>query len=201
MEHKTYSTLPPEAILIRREVFMEEQGFQNEFDDIDSMATHLVLFDGDTPAAVCRFFPGEEPADGRRGVSVKEDQMSSHGVDVVKFVLEALLLHKNLTADEDGLRGEGAVCLMFHGIILYKSKIASRTGHFFGQVGAVVRVAGVQGIDDHAVASRLAGGVDVVALPHVHGHMAGEEEQVGRFGILTVDGVDGKALQDRKSVV
>ena len=37
MEHKTYSTLPPEAILIRREVFMEEQGFQNEFDDIDSM--------------------------------------------------------------------------------------------------------------------------------------------------------------------
>lgn len=54
MEHKTYSTLPPEAILIRREVFMEEQGFQNEFDDIDSMATHLVLFDGDTPAAVWR---------------------------------------------------------------------------------------------------------------------------------------------------
>ena len=33
--------------------------------------------------------------------------MSSHGVDVVKFVLEALLLHKNLTADEDGLRGGG----------------------------------------------------------------------------------------------
>ena len=93
MEHKTYSTLPPEAILIRREVFMEEQGFQNEFDDIDSMATHLVLFDGDTPAAVCRFFPGEEPGGDIFGrLAVRKDYRGRHlGSIVLKAAEDAVL--------------------------------------------------------------------------------------------------------------
>lgn len=60
-EIKTYHTLPPEAKEIREEVFMKEQGFVNEFDDIDSIATHLVLFWEGQPAGVCRFFPTKEP--------------------------------------------------------------------------------------------------------------------------------------------
>ena len=32
MEIKVYETLPEDAALIRREVFMEEQGFRDEFD-------------------------------------------------------------------------------------------------------------------------------------------------------------------------
>lgn len=59
-EIKTYHTLPPEAKEIREEVFMKEQGFVNEFDDIDSIATHLVLFWEGQPAGVCRFFPTKE---------------------------------------------------------------------------------------------------------------------------------------------
>ena len=60
-ELKTYHTLPAEAKEIREEVFMKEQGFVNEFDDIDSIATHLVLFWEGQPAGVCRFFPTKEP--------------------------------------------------------------------------------------------------------------------------------------------
>lgn len=40
----TYEHLPIEAQKIREIVFMEEQGFHNEFDEIDSYATHLVLY-------------------------------------------------------------------------------------------------------------------------------------------------------------
>lgn len=55
----TYHTLPAEAALLRRRIFMEEQGFRDEFDETDRTATHLVLFGPDgAPLAVCRYFPG-----------------------------------------------------------------------------------------------------------------------------------------------
>ena len=60
MRVQIYDHLPEEAKQIREEVFMEEQGFQIEFDDIDGKATHLVLFDGERPVATCRFFPLDE---------------------------------------------------------------------------------------------------------------------------------------------
>ena len=56
MHIQQFHTLPPEAIAIREEVFMKEQGFQDEFDAIDASATHLVLFDNKTPVGTCRFY-------------------------------------------------------------------------------------------------------------------------------------------------
>ena len=53
---KVFDTLPKEAELIRKAVFMDEQGFKDEFDDIDSKAFHIVLFSDDEPAATCRVF-------------------------------------------------------------------------------------------------------------------------------------------------
>lgn len=52
-------TLSPEAAMIRKAVFMEEQGFQNEFDHLDEIAFHLVLYADDAPAAVARLFAQE----------------------------------------------------------------------------------------------------------------------------------------------
>ena len=52
--------LTKEAEAIRRAVFMEEQGFVNEFDQIDDISAHIVLFEGDTPAAVCRVYYSHE---------------------------------------------------------------------------------------------------------------------------------------------
>lgn len=55
-------TLPEEAKAIREAVFMEEQGFQNEFDETDGIARHLLLWADGNAVGVCRIFPGE--ADG-----------------------------------------------------------------------------------------------------------------------------------------
>lgn len=47
----------PDARDIRQSVFVEEQGFEYEFDDIDETAFHLVLYDeNDKPCATGRLF-------------------------------------------------------------------------------------------------------------------------------------------------
>lgn len=58
-EHRLYSTLPDEARAIRTEVFMEEQGFKNEFDEDDSRCIHAVIFADGMAAAAGRIFPPE----------------------------------------------------------------------------------------------------------------------------------------------
>lgn len=45
MKFQFYDKLPMEAKKIRQSVFVEEQGFHNEFDEIDDNALHLVVFD------------------------------------------------------------------------------------------------------------------------------------------------------------
>ena len=57
MEIKCYESLPQAGADIRRAVFMEEQGFQHEFDDADALARHLVLYQGGRPAGTCRLLP------------------------------------------------------------------------------------------------------------------------------------------------
>lgn len=57
---KVFEQLPEEAVMIRTEVFMNEQRFKNEFDPIDKNAFHLVLFENDRPIGTCRFFAEED---------------------------------------------------------------------------------------------------------------------------------------------
>ena len=62
MQTKNYNYLSEDVRGIRQKVFMDEQGFQNEFDDIDSIATHIVMYnESNEPIATCRIFEGEEP--------------------------------------------------------------------------------------------------------------------------------------------
>lgn len=56
MYTKIFTTLPQEAKNIRIEVFMKEQGFENEFDEIDNLCHHIVAFDEGKPIGTCRFF-------------------------------------------------------------------------------------------------------------------------------------------------
>lgn len=52
-----YHGLPDAAKQVRQKVFVEEQGFCNEFDDLDETAAHIVMFDEDEiPVATCRIF-------------------------------------------------------------------------------------------------------------------------------------------------
>ncbi len=53
---KIYDYLHQDAINIRTEIFMKEQGFENEFDEIDEQCMHLVIYDKVTPIGTCRFY-------------------------------------------------------------------------------------------------------------------------------------------------
>ncbi len=60
MEVKIFDTLPPEAHDIRETVFIKEQGFEKEYDDIDLIAKHIVIYDGETAVGTCRVFWDDE---------------------------------------------------------------------------------------------------------------------------------------------
>ncbi len=53
---KSYNYLPKEASFLRESIFVKEQGFIEEFDDLDDISTHLVLFEGESPIATCRYY-------------------------------------------------------------------------------------------------------------------------------------------------
>ena len=57
---RIFDRLPLEAVRIRTEVFIDEQGFKEEFDDIDNIALHAVLYYDDIPIAVSRIYYDEE---------------------------------------------------------------------------------------------------------------------------------------------
>lgn len=57
---RVYDFLSDDAKNIRKLVFISEQGFKNEFDEIDEKARHIVMYnEKGSPIAVCRIFQGE----------------------------------------------------------------------------------------------------------------------------------------------
>lgn len=84
---KIYNHLPAEAAAIRRAVFMEEQGFVNEFDDIDKMARHIVLYESGIPVATCRLYYSDDKkchVIGRIAVS-RSYRGNNYGVETVRY--------------------------------------------------------------------------------------------------------------------
>lgn len=60
MKIKIYTKLPPEAKIVREEVFVKEQGFASDDDDIDAAATHFVAFENGEPVGACRVYKDSE---------------------------------------------------------------------------------------------------------------------------------------------
>lgn len=86
MQAKLYNSLPKEAHEIRNEVFINEQGFENEYDSIDETAAHIVMFNEEVPVATCRVFWNTEMNSyvlGRLAV-VKEHRGKGIGAAVVE---------------------------------------------------------------------------------------------------------------------
>ena len=77
----------PYAADIRKKVFMDEQGFKNEFDDIDATAYHAVLFIKNKPAATGRLFGDENTAMHIGRVAVLRD---FRGMSLGNFVIAIL---------------------------------------------------------------------------------------------------------------
>lgn len=91
MKIKVYETLPQEAKIIRTRVFMSEQGFKDEFDDIDKISMHFVLYDDDDdddiPAATCRVYYSDKKKSyviGRIAVE-KEYRGKNYGTEIIRY--------------------------------------------------------------------------------------------------------------------
>lgn len=83
---KFYNNLWEDEKNIRIEVFIREQGFVNEFDDIDNRAVHCVLYKDEKAMAVGRLFKGEKEGEyviGRVAV-LKEYRKLHLGSEIIK---------------------------------------------------------------------------------------------------------------------
>lgn len=103
IEIKVYKELANDAMLVRKKVFVQEQGFVDEFDDTDGVATHLVAYNGDNPVGTCRIFTCDEPGVyilGRLAVT-KEHRRHHLGARLV-------------AAAEELARQDSGKCVMLH---------------------------------------------------------------------------------------
>ncbi len=60
MEIEVFNSLPEDALDLRITVFVDEQGFIDEVDEFDSVATHLIMYENEKPIATCRFYLKED---------------------------------------------------------------------------------------------------------------------------------------------
>lgn len=87
MNFKVYSKLPAEAAKIRETVFVQEQGFREEFDTTDQFASHLVCYDRDLPIGTCRYF--KDGADGHFIIGRIAILKQYRGKNIGSFLLKA----------------------------------------------------------------------------------------------------------------
>ncbi|MBR5515198.1 MAG: GNAT family N-acetyltransferase [Clostridia bacterium] len=60
MEIKFYNYLHDDAMKIREQVFVHEQGFIDLPDKTDEIATHIVIYDNNIAVSCCRIFQKDE---------------------------------------------------------------------------------------------------------------------------------------------
>ncbi len=89
----TYSFYPylnPEARLIREEVFVKEQGFKEEFDEVDEFAMHMVLYKDGVPVGTGRLYPGDNDEEFILGrIAVLPDYRGLHlGTKILSLLEE-----------------------------------------------------------------------------------------------------------------
>ncbi len=86
MKSEFYNKLPAMAKNIRKAVFIDEQKFKNEFDDIDNTAIHLVIFDDKEKAVgTARMFKTDDKTVcfGRIAI-LKEERKNHYGSFILK---------------------------------------------------------------------------------------------------------------------
>lgn len=110
MKVKIYNKPSEKGMAVREEVFIKEQGFSYDRDEIDDTAYHIVLFEGETAVGVCRVFESDEKNVyilGRLAVA-KEHRGKGYGGMIVKKAIEyikelngkSLILHSQMQAKE-----------------------------------------------------------------------------------------------------
>lgn len=98
---RIFTSLPDEAKQIRKTVFMQEQGFSEEFDHIDAYARHILCYADGVAAATCRYFhSGREYVVGRLA-TLAPYRGNGIGAAVMR-------------AAEDAIRSEGGTSVCIH---------------------------------------------------------------------------------------
>lgn len=88
MEYKFFNELPPDSIMIREEIFVKEQGFKKEFDDLDKDSIHLVIYESNSPIANGRLYKENDSYIMGR-IAVLKDYRGKHiGQNIVKLLEE-----------------------------------------------------------------------------------------------------------------
>lgn len=73
MQFVVTKSVPLDAKNLRIEIFVEEQGFLEEFDEIDDYASHIVMYLDKKPVATGRIFIKEDKAYKIGRVAVKKE--------------------------------------------------------------------------------------------------------------------------------
>ena len=60
MDIRVFDKIPDEARIIRETVFLDEQGFEKEYDENDNVAKHIVIYDEKNAIATCRVYWDDE---------------------------------------------------------------------------------------------------------------------------------------------
>ena len=109
MEIKVFHRLPDDAAKIRIEVFVDEQGFTEEFDTDDLSAIHFVGYFEEMPIATCRAITHENNSYFIGRVAVrKQFRGQGYGALIIKAAEEHLsglggkeiLIHSQIQASE-----------------------------------------------------------------------------------------------------
>lgn len=110
MTTRVFNEFTHEAKMVREEVFIYEQGFSYDYDEIDDIAIHMVMFDDDVPIGACRVFESEKSGIYVLGRLAVKKQCRGRGVgsmlveSVKKYVShiggKSLILHSQLQAKE-----------------------------------------------------------------------------------------------------
>lgn len=78
-----------DAYAVRKQVFMDEQGFSTELDETDKIATHVILYDNDKPIATGRIYQeNDEYHIGR--ICVLKAYRKNHLASIVMQTLEEI---------------------------------------------------------------------------------------------------------------
>lgn len=87
---KVYDKLTPGIKAIRLQVFVEEQSFVNEFDEIDDRAHHLVMYHDKVAIATCRVYydPSEKSWHVGRIAVIQPWRKNRIGTRILKCAIE-----------------------------------------------------------------------------------------------------------------
>lgn len=96
IDFKVTDTLSEDEKMIRETVFIEEQKFKIEFDDLDDIATHIVMYLDNQHVGCCRLYKQENEYHIGRIAVLKQYRGKGYGE---KILLEAEKIVQEMGAD------------------------------------------------------------------------------------------------------